>query len=123
MIKYKGHTTNLLSDLSLELGHAVDLKQSENVLGNFFHYVLKEISIEKNIELLSLLPAFIKPFCQKQPDQPATLAKTESKVTQAVLRVLSKYIPAEKLQSVYACFPSSIWASPAQPVKNLCLAA
>lgn len=123
MIKYKGHTVSLLSDLSLEFGPTVDLKQAEYVLGHFFQYVLKEMSIEQTIELLSLLPVFIKPFCQKWSEPPASMPKAESKNNMAVIRVFNKYIPAEKLRLVYACFPSSIWETLEQPAKNLCLAA
>ncbi len=123
MIKYKGHTANLLSDLSLALGHNVDLKRSELVLGSFFQAALNKISMDKNIELLSLLPSFIKPFCQKRPEWETSLKDMESGTTEAIIRVLTKYIPAETLPSVYACFPPSLWDSIERPAKNIRVAA
>lgn len=111
-IKYKGTTGALLADLSMELQRQVDIRTSETVLLHFFHRVLKELTMEKSIELLCLLPASLKPFCDlsyKEPIEEHELFSCQriSFTAGAVMKALDKYVKPENLVKIYSCLPES----------------
>lgn len=114
-IKYKGTTSQLLTDLSQELKKPVDLKLSEAIMSNFFRRALKDMSLEKSIEIVSQLPSSLKPFCHSKNEYQAYqsyFANDQLNNTiEAVFKILIKYVPAEKLAVIYSCFPESLFIS------------
>lgn len=107
MIKYKGNTSKILIDISFEFGNIVDLKSSEIILKGFFEEILREISVEKQIEILSILPVFIKPFYQKSKGASVehTLFHTHKNqfATEKIFKVLQKHIALDAYLSICSC--------------------
>jgi hypothetical protein len=127
-IKYKGNTSRLLTDLSLEIGNKVDLKSSEALLLCFFQRALKETSIEKSIQIVSGLPTYLKPFCQKsfgafEIEHELFHSGKLKNTLQAILKVLEKHVPAENLPVIYSCFPETFFPEIFLSGKEVCLAA
>lgn len=132
MIKYKGQTSTLLTDLCRELNISVDLKASEEILKSFFEMLLKELPADKAIDLICSLPACLKPFCsfqkkqvkdhengirvnflnaQEQSCYPSFLpgeAKT-SIALKAILSVLTQYVSPAALSIIYTGIPEEIF--------------
>lgn len=108
LIKYKGKTSELLKDISLELRIPTDLKKAEKILIVFFAQATKGLSMEKSIELISTLPSYIKPFCQFYKDTNETPADAGTN-NRAVMNVLEKHISPENLSKIYACFSETIF--------------
>jgi hypothetical protein len=122
LIKYKGTTSAILKDLSLELKSHVDLKLSEDILKAFLGTVLKEISTEKSIELISNLPPSLKPFCNLSRQNPYPswelfYSSQESQTIASIMKVLEKYISPDKLANVYSCFPETLFSN-SYPIKK-----
>jgi uncharacterized protein (DUF2267 family) len=112
IIKYKGYTSDLLTDISLELGNTVDLKTSEIILKTFFQRILKDLSIEKTIEILSSLPTHLKPFCLKSKEnqaiEHALFQTSKVEITNKIIfQVLNKHISSERISVIYSCFPEN----------------
>src|SRR4051794_17900517 len=112
LIKYKGNTSSLLRDLALKLNLPVNMKVSEEVLKAFFQIIFKDLSSERTIEVISILPACIKPFCQKSKEtmlrSECLILFSQSKQKATILTiflVLEKYVPGEKLENIYSLFP------------------
>lgn len=132
LIKYKGQTSAVLTDLCIELKISVDLKTSEEALKTFFRLVMQELDSEKAIGLISKLPTFLKPFCHI-PKKPFRNNENEIKVDftstekfnplcarlftrekmkatiKAILKVMDKYLPLETLIYIYSCFPETLF--------------
>ncbi|MBC7451977.1 MAG: hypothetical protein H7259_10850 [Cytophagales bacterium] len=124
MIKYRGITSDLLTDLSLELGRSVNLKQSELVLIGFFNTVKKDISTDNTIQILTYLPIHLKPFCgiaQKmiQGEDVPTIINQQTIL--AVFNILEKYIPEHTLVHIYSCFPEKLFSGMISFKKERCL--
>ena len=114
MIKYKGQTAAILTDLSRELNRPVNLKESEMILAGFFHNSLQQAGIEKSIQLLTNLPPFLKPFyfLSREDGVPVSELFSEklfSSTNKAVMKVLEKYINPANLAAIYACLPENLF--------------
>jgi hypothetical protein len=112
MIKYKGITSNLLSDLSLELGTAVNLSHSELVLLQFFKWIVSDLSTEKKVHLICNLPVHLKPFCteihyQKKTNAAIIPTQALKKTHTSVLNILKKYMPADSFILMCSCLPEA----------------
>lgn len=131
LIKYKGHTSEILTDLCIELGIAVNLNVAENILKQFFTLSFKDLNTEKSIDLLINLPPFLKPFHsrsnttlrsefhndnllkvsfekEKQSDEICTYLFSHSKsqsTIDAIIKILKKYIQPTNLSVVYSYMP------------------
>lgn len=132
-IKYKGNTGSLLKDLCLELRLPVDLKKSEHILKAFFTMALNHLDEEKSIQLIISLPSFLKPFCTTRKEKAETelrltassegcfdlfvKSKISSTIT-GIFKTLEKYVPAEKLATIYSCFPEEIFKNTLQVNKK-----
>jgi len=113
MIKYKGVTSNLLTDLSLELGNTVNLNQSEYVLLQFFQWLVQDISTEKKVQLICSLPVHLKPFCtgttvHKKTSTSSPPTRPFKKNLQSILSILKKYMHKETFFLMCDCLPDSI---------------
>lgn len=120
LIKYKGNTSLLLTDLSLELKIPVNLKVSENILQEFFEKILQELSLERSIEFICHLPPHLKPFCklpvkEDRPDHGFFSYPKISSTIKAIMKVLEKYIRPERLAKIYLCFPDNLF------INSVCL--
>ena len=128
MIKYKGRTSRMLSDISLELTGKVDLRTSEIILKGFFQRILKEVSKEKNIEILCSLPAYLKPFCEK-PKEIREIEHTlfhsnkSAHTLQSIFKVLEKYVSKENHETLSKCIPSILFSKIPSVKKEVSLAA
>ena len=128
LIKYKGNTSILLTELSLEIKNQVDLKFAETVLKYFFYTFLKDSTLEKSIELVTSLPIHLKPFCQKKH---ATIeiehelfdSKNIKKTMKVIFKIFEKHLPAEKYPVIYSCVPFNLYLPINQPLIKVCLAA
>ena len=112
MIKYKGVTSNLLTDLSLALGNAVNLNQSEHTLLQFFQWLVQDLSTEKKVQLICSLPVHLKPFCTGTNTQKKAVASLSStrpfkKNLQTILSILKKYMPGDTFYLMYGCLPDT----------------
>lgn len=111
MIKYKGVTSNLLTDLSLELGNTVNLNQSEHVLLQFFQWLVQDLSTEKKVQLICSLPVHLKPFCTGTNSQkkifsiPST--RPFKKNLQSILLILKKFMSEETFFQMCNCLPDT----------------
>lgn len=113
MIKYKGVTSNLLTELSLELGNTVDLNQSEHTLLQFFKWLVQDLDTEKKVQLICSLPVHLKPFCtgtsvQKRMATTTYTARPFKKNMQSILSILKKYMSEETFFMMSSCLPTSI---------------
>ena len=113
MIKYKGVTSNLLTELSLELGSAVNLNQSERVLLQFFQWLVQDLSTEKKVQLICSLPTHLKPFCTGKNGQNKTTAsfiptQTFKKTRTSVLTILKKYMSTDAFHLMCSCLPDTV---------------
>lgn len=113
LIKYKGQTSTLLSELSIEMEKSVNLKAAETILSVFFYRILKTISLEAQIQIISSLPAHIKPFCNQQPENNKTVEELfhPSKCTntmQRTYKILEKYLPQDKQDIIHSSIPHCI---------------
>lgn len=112
MIKYKGVTSNLLTELSLELGSSVNLNQSEGVLLQFFQWLVQDLSTEKKVQLICSLPTHLKPFCTEKNYRNKSTAsfiptQTFKKTGTSVLTILKKYMPADAFLLMCSCLPET----------------
>lgn len=97
MIKYKGVTSNLLTELSMELSNTVNLNQSEHTLLQFFQWLVQDLNTEKKVLLICTLPVHLKPFCtgtnyQKKNTHSVVTTRPFKKNLQSILRTLKKYM-------------------------------
>lgn len=131
MIKYKGNTSALLKDLCIELNIPVNLKHTEEILKHFFDTAFANVDTEKSIQLMTNLPACLKPF-YRIPKSNSYIQKlngnhlqvsfkaekdftetyghlfTPNKIsatTKSIIHVLDKYIPATNLAIVLTLIP------------------
>lgn len=116
LIKYKGNTSSLLTDLSLELKIPVNLKASESILQVFFEKIMKELSLEKSIDFISDLPPCLKPFCfvpcKESLSYQDFFSKNNTSFTiQSIMKVLEKYIQPEKQAKIYSFFPEALFSN------------
>lgn len=112
MIKYKGVTSNLLTELSLELGSAVNLNQSEHVLLQFFQWLVQDLSTEKKVHLICSLPTHLKPFCTgtnsyKKMTASLIPVHTSKKTCTRILTVLKKYTSEDVFLLMCSCLPDT----------------
>lgn len=112
MIKYKGITSNLLSDLSLEISSAVNLSHSEQALLQFFQWITHNLDTEKKVALICLLPVHLKPFCTETnfPKQAATSffnSYAFKKTHPAILAVLGKYMTEDAFHLMCSYLPET----------------
>ncbi|WP_018342342.1 hypothetical protein [Cytophaga aurantiaca] len=113
MIKYKGITSNLLTDLSLELCSAVNLNYSEHMLLKFFQWIAHDLSTEKKVALICLLPVHLKPFCTETnfPKQTTTLSVSShslKKTNTIILAVLKKYMTEDTFHLICSYLPETV---------------
>jgi hypothetical protein len=97
MIKYKGITSNLLTELSMKLSNTVNLNQSEHILIQFFQCLVQDLSTEKKVQLICTLPVHLKPFCtaskyHKTRIASVTVTRPFKKNLQSILTILKKYM-------------------------------
>ena len=112
MIKYKGTTSNLLTDLSLELGNAVNLSQSEHLLLQFFQWLVQDLSTEQKVQLICSLPIHLKPFCagsnmHKKMTASLVPIHTSKKTSTRILTVLKKYTTEDVFLLMCSCLPDT----------------
>lgn len=108
MIKYKGNTSNFLKDLAIGLRTPGNMKLAENTLFSFFACIRKDFTIEKDIQMISLLPSYLKAFYKK--DYPVVSEKD----IPAVLSILEKYIAPQELADIYSLFPKTVFSGTAK---------
>lgn len=128
MIKYKGRTSDLLADLSLEFGTSINLKQSEVILIHFFQWLTQNLSSEEKAQLICSLPTFIKPFCSSTAPQSESVlhlykAPVLKKTVVAVLITLQRYITAPIFFQLCNCFPDPQLFQTAPTTKKIFLVA
>jgi len=101
LIKYKGNSSTMLRDLALRFSISIDMKLSEDILKIFFQEMIKDLSSEEQVALISGLPSFLKPFCYKTRDGLVSEASLifyrshQKKVTDAILHVFEGYLNQE----------------------------
>ncbi|MCR6639256.1 MAG: hypothetical protein NVV82_09785 [Sporocytophaga sp.] len=101
LIKYKGVSSTMLRDLALRLSVTIDMKLSEDLLKIFFQEMIKDLSSEELVYLISGLPSFLKPFCYKTRDGLVSKASlkfyhsNQKKITDAILQVFEGYLNQE----------------------------
>ena len=128
MIKYKGITSNLLTELSMELSNTVNLNQSEHILIQFFQWLVQDLSVEKKVQLICTLPIHLKPFCTatnypKTRITSATITRPFKKNLQSILTILKKYMPVDAFLLIGIYLPdTAVLKSSTLPEKE-CLVA
>ena len=110
-IKYKGEVGSLLRDISLEYKIPINLKISEAILQQFFLTIIKNLNQEQAIELICVLPTFLKPFCnfsQVNNNHRQILGIESTIVLQPILKILEKYVCHERMSNIYLIISSKI---------------
>lgn len=128
MIKYKGRTSDLLADISLQLGTSVNLKQSEVTLIHFFKWLTQNLSSDEKAQLICDLPTFIKPFCSAPAQQSEAVlhlykAPVLKKTVLTVLKTLQKYITAPMFFQICNYLPDPLLFQPTTTTKKVFLVA
>ncbi|HEX8549393.1 MAG TPA: hypothetical protein VF691_20700 [Cytophagaceae bacterium] len=126
MVKYKGNMSNLLTAISLELGHHVDLKYSEEVLKYFFNVIMRGASVDERIKIISQMPSYLKPFCQKTSQylgRNEVLFHERRKLLESVMKVLQRFLLPEALSLISATFFSELPAPACLANKHIFIAA
>lgn len=128
MIKYKGMTSNLLTDISLQFGTSVNLKQSEAILKHFFFWIAQHATVEEKVALICSLPTHIKPFCSITASEAEITAHLfcDSRVKKTILSVLmtlQKYIPASTFFKLCGSLPELLPFQPSAANKKVFLVA
>lgn len=101
LIKYKGNSSTMLRDLALRFSISIDMKLSEDILKIFFQEMMKDLSSEEQVFLISGLPSFLKPLCHKTREGLISDASLifyrahQKKVTEAILYVFEGYLNKE----------------------------
>ncbi|WP_156140553.1 hypothetical protein [Sporocytophaga myxococcoides] len=91
----------MLRDLAIRLSVTLDMKLSEDILKIFFQEMIKGLSSEELVYLISGLPSFLKPFCYKTrvgfvSDASLKLYHSnKKKITESILQVFEGYLNQE----------------------------
>jgi|GEM_PF-1230928 len=122
-IKYKGLTSDLLADLSLQFGPTINLNKSKEILVHFFQCIMEDLTTDKKVQLICSLPHHIKPFCNGisySSETTSLLFKThtEEKTIASILIILKKYIPEASFLQIYRYYTDHVFrGTDAQPEK------
>lgn len=105
LIKYKGKTSLLLRDLSMEIMGKVDLRSSEMLLCAFFFVIAENMTQDQYIAFICSMPPFLKPFCATSPSNSKKnklfLNQETSKINPVIIRHLQIYVPQECMHSIH----------------------
>ncbi len=111
-IKYKGEIGSLLRDISLAYKVPINLKLSEAILQQFFMQIIKNINQEHTIELVCILPPFLKPFCKFSKidlNNKQILGVEPNIAILPILNILKKYVSSEKMATIYSILPGYLF--------------